>query len=261
MLPHHFRMWDNRLEGDEMAKYYNKNFDYVNSKPYPAVMGHEAMGEVVEIGAPIPGHNEALKVGDRVSWVGSDSTLAQYTIAPTANMVNVPDNVPNNWAGFMEPTCIFYRVCQIVKPGDVVCILGQGGLGLLATQWTRIFGAKTIITSEPVKKKRELSKKFGADYVFDPTADDVTAEVDKLTDGKGCDIVLECSGFPGAVQIAPYLTRFGGTIVQVGAICDPVLTEWGYIHFKGLTVLGTSAVPGKGANLDRYANAMKSISE
>ena len=236
MLPHHLRVWDKRLEGDELAPYYNKG--PVTLEPYPTTMGHEGMGVIVEMG-PCEETDEfsvPLKVGDRVSLF-CESTFSQYVVADRNYCFKVPDNLTNDEASLFEPWTILWASCQTtIKYGDVVCILGQGALGSFATQWARINGAKTIITSEPVAYKRELSKKFGADIVLDPTTQDITAEIDRITGGIGCDVVFECAGEPATIKTAPYITRYDGTIVQIGACCDPVYVEWGYIHFKGLLV-------------------------
>ena len=158
-------------------------------------------------------------------------------VASPEEVIKVPDNLTNEEASLFEPWTVLWAPCQTaIKYGDVVCILGQGALGSFATQWARINGAKTIITSEPIPYKRELSKKFGADIVLDPTTQDITAEIDKITNGIGCDVVFECAGEPETIKLLPYITRYDGTIVQIGACCDPVYVDWGYIHFKGLLV-------------------------
>lgn len=237
MLPHHLRVWDKRLDGDELAPYYNKG--PVTLEPYPTTMGHEGMGVVVEIG-PCDKQESPwdtpLQVGDRVALF-CESTFSQYVVAKQDYCFKVPDCLTNEEASLFEPWTILWASCQTtIKYGDVVCILGQGALGSFATQWARINGAKTIITSEPVPYKRELSKKWGADIVLDPTTQDITAEIDRITGGIGCDVVFECAGEPATIKTAPYITRYDGTIVQIGACCDPVYVEWGYIHFKGLLV-------------------------
>ena len=140
-------------------------------------------------------------------------------------------------ASLFEPWTILWGACKAtVQYDETVLILGQGALGLFATQWARIFGAGTIITSDPIPMKRELSGRFGADHVIDPTAQNVTEEVDRLTGGRGCRLVFECAGEPDTIANLPYVTGLDGTIVQIGACCVPVTVDWSYIHFKGLHV-------------------------
>jgi threonine 3-dehydrogenase len=244
MLPHHFRQWDKRLDGDPLAKYYN-SIPY-NREPFPTTMGHEGMGEVVEIGPhvvpefemlPGMGADPVFQVGDRVGLGGTIGGLGQYIVTPFREAVKIPDSVTNEEASLTEPTTILWGMCRtVVRHNDTVCILGQGALGLLGTQWARIFGAKTIITTDPLKMKRDKSKAFGADYVIDPTMQNVTAEIDKITSGRGCNVVIDCAGVSDTISNIPYIAGWGARIGCIGASCIPVLLDWSYIHFKGMTV-------------------------
>lgn len=183
-----------------------------------------------------------MKVGERVCIASCDATFSQYAVCP-AHSVKVPDGLTDDEGGLWEPWMVAWGpMCNTVQFGDTIAILGQGALGLFATQLARMMGAGTIITSEPIAFKRELSKQFGADHVLDPTTQNITEEIDKLTGGKGINVCFDFSGAPEAIQNMPYITKCDGTIVQIGALCTPVLIDWGYIHFKGLQVhFSTSA--------------------
>ena len=65
---------------------------------------------------------------------------------------------------------------------------------------------------------------------------DVVHAVEDLTNGQGCKIVIEAAGVPDTIRILPYVVRFGGSIGQIGACCEPVLVDWSYIHFKGVKI-------------------------
>ena len=110
----------------------------------------------------------------------------------------------NDVASLYEPVGVVHNVVKpLVSVGDDVLILGQGSLGLIATQLCKIYGADRIITSEPVAARRELSKKYGADAVIDPTAQNVVHAVEDLTNGQGCKIVIEAAGVPDTIRILP----------------------------------------------------------
>lgn len=269
MLPHHFRQWDHRLEGDPLAKHYN-SIPY-NREPYPTTMGHEGMGEVVEIGPrrepefamlPAMGGDPVFHVGDRVGLLGTIGGLGEYVVSPARECVKIPDNLTNEEASLTEPCTILWGMTRrIVSHNDVVCILGQGALGLFGTQWSRIFGAKTIITSDPLPMKRELSKKFGADYVIDPTKQNVTAEIDKITGGMGCNVVIDCAGVPDTISNIPYIAAWGAKIGCIGACCVPVLLDWSYIHFKGMTVYSAqSSMQELGGAINLMSKSMAAMS-
>ncbi|HCX64408.1 MAG TPA: alcohol dehydrogenase, partial [Eubacteriaceae bacterium] len=65
-------------------------------------------------------------------------------------------------------------------------------------QSMKMFGATSLTLSEPIEERRELAKKFGADYVIDPVKEDVVEKALELTDGRGYDAVVDCSGSPRA---------------------------------------------------------------
>jgi len=271
MLPHHFRQWDHRLEGDPLAKYYNSIL--YNREPYPTTMGHEGMGVVEAIGPrhledydvlPAMGADPVFQVGDRVASVGTIGGLGEYVLAPARELVKVADNLTDEEASLTEPCMILYNITRVtVEHNDVVCILGQGALGLLALQWAKVRGAKMVITVDPLEQKRKLSEEFGADYVLDPTTQDITAEIDKITKGVGCDSVIECAGEPDSISRIPYIAAWGAKIGCIGACCTPVTLDWSYIHFKGMTVYSQmSALKAAGGTVgNSLLKAMAAMSE
>ena len=245
MYPHDFRIWDGRIP-DELSDVYPKN--HYPLEPYPTTMGHEGMGVIVKMGPQHQTHygtatknmmhmGPTFQVGDRVSLVAALGGFGEYVISTPTECVKVPDGMSNDVASLYEPVGVVHNVVkQLVSVGDDVLILGQGSLGLIATQLCKIYGADRIITSEPVAARRDLSKKYGADAVIDPTAQNVVHAVEDLTNGQGCKIVIEAAGVPDTIRILPYVVRFGGSIGQIGACCEPVLVDWSYIHFKGVKI-------------------------
>lgn len=254
MVPHHFRQWDNRV--DALTNVY-PTIKY-EMEPYPTTMGHEGTGVVVDVG-PMPAEvipmgathkgagkltfmdqGSGFKVGDRVSMVGTIGGFGEYIVTPVNEVMKVADNVSDEVASLFEPTMITNSIAfNNVRMDDTVIIMGQGALGLLSTQLAKIYGAKTVITSDPVAMKREKSIKLGADYVLDPTKEHIVDRVRELTGGKGADVVIDCAGEPETISLIPYLGRIGARIGQIGACCVPVLVDWSYIHFRGYKVTGT----------------------
>ena len=265
MLPHHFRMWDNRLEGDPLAKNYVDHYPF---EPYPTMMGHEGMGVVVEVGpedgdditigvtpdmytgqfhpmmAGFSGNDGKFKVGDRVTCMGSNGSFGEYVLVPKFLAAKIPDDVIDEVGAYAEMvgfTNLMPR--KLIEYGDTVVILAQGAVGLMCTIFARkLYNAGTIITTDPQPFKREMSLKMGADYAIDPTTTNVAEFVKEITHGRGADVALECIGTPEAVSLIPYVAGFGATVGQIGAGCVPVTTDWGYIHFKGLTIISVSSI-------------------
>lgn len=243
MYPHHFRIWDKRIP-DKLSHAYPRR-PYVH-EPYPSTMGHEGMGVVVEVG-PYTAHEQSMmassdyfKVGDRVSIVATVGGFGEYVISDAAALIKVPDSLGDEEASLYEPVLVVYNVLkQIIALGDRVLILGQGALGLIATQMAKAMGASQIIVSEPIAFKRELAKKFGANIALDPGRTHIVHEIERITDGKGMPVVIEAAGKPETIEIIPYVTALGAKVGQIGACCDPVLTDWSYIHFKGMKVVSS----------------------
>jgi len=264
MLPHHFRMWDNRLEGDPLAKNYVDPYPY---NPYPSMMGHEGMGEVVEIGPldgvdPIIGVDmyqlaagfkslmwrgsdiDPIKLGDRVTCMGSNGSFGEYVIVPTNMLGKIPEGVSDEVAAYAEMVGFCNLIPrEAIKYGDTVVILAQGTVGLLCTLFARkLYNAGTIITVDPQPFKREMSLKMGADYAIDPNETNVVAFVREVTKADMANVVIECLGTQETVSLIPYVAGLGAMVGQIGAGCDPVLSDWSYIHFKGLTVISVSSI-------------------
>lgn len=249
MLPHHFRIWDNRVPDALSEDYPARKYPL---EPFPTTMGHEGTGVVVAVGplkeepkVPIltvlPSSNH-FKVGDRVAMFGTIGGFGEYVVADVNECVKVADNVTDDQASLLEPanlTCAMAR--QTIRYNDTVVILGQGALGLFVTQYARIFGARQIIVSDKVPMKLELAKKFGADVTVDATKENIVHVVEELTDGEGADVVIECAGEPETIRKVPYLGRLGARIGCIGACCNPVSMDWSYIHFRGYTVYSTTS--------------------
>lgn len=261
MIPSDMRVLTNR-ENDIMSKYYPANMYPLN--PYPSTMGHEGVGIIVEEGPKLakpfepPTPQDGLTVGDRVGVFHLIGGLGEYVVARRPYLIPVPKSLSDEEAGMMEPMGVMYTaIRKSLRMGDTVCILGAGALGLSGVQYAKIAGAAKIIVSEPMEFKRDLAKKFGADYVIDPTTQNVVQEVEKITGGMGCDVVYECAGVPETIQMLPYLARVWGMLIQIGAGGQTVAVDWDLIHFKMLRVEGMHY--GGGNVLEGFYRTMEQI--
>ncbi len=118
-------------------------------------------------------------------------------------------------------------------------ISGVGSIGLLAIQVARAAGALAIYAVDVNPARLELAKKLGADAAFAATSDDVPAEIARLTNGDGADVLLEMSGSGAAIDTGLKLLRNGGTAALLGIPSNPVTLDLAErVIFKGITVLG-----------------------
>ena len=102
-----------------------------------------------------------------------------------------------------------------VTPGETVCVVGCGGIGLAAVNAAKIAGAGKIIALDPVPEKRALAEKLGATHSFDATAEHTVAEVVELTKG-GVHHAIEAVGREASAQTAVKVLRRGGTATILG---------------------------------------------
>jgi Zn-dependent alcohol dehydrogenase len=109
-----------------------------------------------------------------------------------------------------------------VEPGATVLVTGLGGVGLSIVQGAVVAGASRIIVSDPVAERRDAAVRFGATDAVDPTAENLVALTQDLTNGIGVDYAFEAAGRAALIDAGLQATRFGGTTVVVGV---PPLTE------------------------------------
>ena len=199
------------------------------------VLGHEFVGEVVEIGSGIT----SLKVGDRVSancetfcgecyfckhgfinncekggWhLGCkiDGCQAEYVRVPFAEngLTKLPANVSYENALFvgdiLSSGYFGAQMCEI-KPDDTITVIGAGPVGLCAMICAKTFNAGKIIAIDIDNNRLEIAKSF-ADYVFNPTQCDIETEIKNITEGRGADGVIECAGTPDTFQMSWKIAR------------------------------------------------------
>lgn len=181
---------------------------------YPLPMGHEAAGEIVEVGKNVTD----FKVGDKVMSFGWYNTMADYFVAPVVHngygVVKVPKGMSMEAASLGEPTaCAVYAGMQSgVELGDVVVVVGVGFAGQVIAQVVKKMGAAKVICVDVVDGKLELAKKMGADRVLNPNRDDVAAAVLKETNNEGADVVIEAAGNDTAIQMCSDLLKHGGIL-------------------------------------------------
>jgi acryloyl-coenzyme A reductase len=235
----------------------------------PAILGHEAAGEVVEIGPDTPG----WKVGDRAATLqrlscgecalcqsGRNSLCrkdarffgeelpggyAQFLVAPVAGLGRVPAGMP--WAEAATVCCTTgtavhtVRTRGRVRAGETVLITGaSGGVGLSAVQLARADGARVIaITSG--EAKAEALHAAGADEVIVSRKLDFAAEVRRRTGGEGVNMAVEIVGSATFEQTLKSLAP-GGRLVVVGNLeTGTVNLNPGLIIVKELEILGAYA--------------------
>ena len=224
-----------------------KKIEY-NLLPGPRVYGHETAGFVAAVGDGVdrfqPGDRVLVfhhipcrkcfycrkklyaqcpvykKVGVTAGFEPAGGGFSQYVRVMDwivrDGVEKIPDNVSFERASFVEPvnTCV-KAVAQIdPQPDDVVCVLGQGPIGLIFTMLLNRIGCK-ILTTDTFQSRRALAVEFGASASFDPIKDSEAFEqrVREATDGRGADIVILAASAPGIVEQGVRCSRPGSKIL------------------------------------------------
>ncbi len=158
----------------------------------------------------------ALCTQGKFYGINRDGFFAESISLRKRNLIPVPEEVSDEEAGIMEPIALAIHVLDKVKPSvnDWVTILGQGAIGLLATQVAKLKGCR-VIAVDLRDYRLDLAKKYGADVCIQATEEDVVKRVREITK-RGSDVVIEAAGTRKTVEQTPFLVRKAGQIALVG---------------------------------------------
>jgi alcohol dehydrogenase len=231
------------------------------------VLGHEAVGTVVETGSGVAG----LQVGDRVlascisacgicrycregaygqcrgggGWILGhlvDGVQSEFARIPFADLstYRLPERVDNEAAVLLAdilPTS--YEVGVLngrVRPGDTVAIVGAGPIGLAAVLTARLFSPAHLVVIDKAESRLQAAKMFGADSTVLAGVDDPLTTVRALTDGLGADVVIEAVGTPSTFELCTALVRPGGRVANVGVHGRPATLHLEDLWIRNVTI-------------------------
>ncbi|HZS97453.1 MAG TPA: L-threonine 3-dehydrogenase [Terriglobales bacterium] len=229
----------------------------------PLVPGHEFCGEVVAYGDEVTSVREGdfvsaemhvacgkclqCRTGEahicqnvKIIGVDADGAFAEYVVIPESNIWKLDPGIPLEYASILDP---LGNAVHTVLAGEIagksVAITGCGPIGLFAIAVARAVGAAQVFAIEVNEHRRNIAKQMKADFILDPSKDDVNAIVMEKTGGAGVDVVLEMAGHPSAIRTAFDMIRRGGRISLLGLTSKPVSLNFSEdIIFKGLTIQG-----------------------
>ncbi len=166
----------------------------------PLTLGNEGAGVVESVGAEVT----EVRPGDRVAYAMARGSYAQYAVVPAWQLMKVPDHTDLNSAGaaMVQGMTAHYLTHSTfpLKPGQTCLVhAAAGGAGRLIVQMAKMRGARVLGTTS-TEAKAQLAREAGIDEVILYTHQDFEAEVKRLTDGRGVDVVYDSVGAPTYLQ-------------------------------------------------------------
>ena len=228
----------------------------------PMVIGHEFVGEIVEIGKDVKG----WKVGERVSaeghvvcgecrackagkrhlcpntrgiGVNREGCFAEYVSVPATNVWKVHPSVPDDIAAIFDPygnathTALSFDVV-----GEDVLVTGAGPIGIMAAAIARHNGARNVVLTDVNDWRLGLARKLGIESTVNVTKQSLKDIMDGLGMVGGFDVGLEMSGSPQAFAQMLDSMYNGGRVAMLGLMPNGAGIDWDKVIFKGLFIKG-----------------------
>lgn len=214
--------------------------DYVVEPPF--VLGHEPGGVVVEVGKDV----KHLKVGDRVALEPGktcghcefckegkynlcpdvvffatppvDGVFQEYVAHEAALCFKLPDNVDTMEGALIEPLAVGFHAANQggAHAGQTAVVFGAGCIGLVSMMALKAEGVSKVYVVDIMQKRLDKAMELGATEVINSMDADVMAEIARLTEGKGADLIIETAAMEITTRQAIHIAKKGATIVLVG---------------------------------------------
>ncbi len=219
----------------------------LTKKPPGTILGHEAVGTIVEVGSGVTtvekgdqvllscisvcGRCAYCKQGRYGLWVGGGGWIfghlingvqADYVRVPFADtsVYKIPEGLNDEQVLFLSdilPTSFEVGVLNgHVSPGDTIAVVGGGPIGLAAILTARLFSPGQIIAIDLADGRLARATQFGADVTLNNGSQDAIAAVMAMTDGLGVDLAIEAVGIPAMFELCAALVKPGGRVANVG---------------------------------------------
>jgi threonine 3-dehydrogenase len=228
----------------------------------PLIIGHEFVGEIVELGPGVVNY----RIGDRVSaeghitcgmcrncragrrhlcthtkgiGVNRDGAFAEYISVPASNLWLIPDDIPSEIAACFDPLGnATHCALSFDVVGEDVLITGAGPIGIMAAGICRFIGARHVVVTDINDYRLELAGKMGATHLVNVARENLDEAMRAQNIHEGFDIGLEMSGNPEAFNDMLHHMYNGGHVALLGILPAKTLIDWDQVIFKGLHIKG-----------------------
>lgn len=241
----------------------------------PVVMGHEASGEIVEVGAEV----DDFRPGDRVTFDSTeycgecfhcrrgevnlcdnrkvlgvscadyrrDGAFAEFLVIPKRILYRMPDSLDFVDASIAEPAAVAAHAAAItpIAMGDSMAVVGAGLIGLLLIQILRAHSPGTILAMDTDPERRRAALAAGATASLDPASPDIQDAILGLTKGRGFDRSFEAVGATAPIKTAIAATRKGGSVTLIGNVSPNAEIPLQSVVTRQISLLGSCATSGE----------------
>lgn len=230
--------------------------------PVPMVIGHEFVGEIVELGCEVSG----LNIGDRVSGEGHitcgycrncragkrhlcrntvgvgvnrSGCFAEYLTIPAVNAFVVPSAISDDMAAILDPFGnATHTALSFDCVGEDVLITGAGPIGIMAVAIARHVGARHVVITDLNPYRLALAERMGATLAVNVETTSIVEVMLELGMTEGFDVGLEMSGSPKALIEMIKVMNHGGNVALLGIPPQATAIDWDQVIFKGLHLKG-----------------------
>lgn len=236
---------------------------------YPRIIGHEIAGEVISVHE----NTKGIRPGDhvvvdpymycgkcypcsigrtncctelKVLGVHVDGGMAEYFTHPADMLWKLPDTMPWELAPISEPLTIALHGIHRgrLTPGEHVAIIGAGPIGLLAAMTAKAYQAVPVMI-DLVKERLDFARKLGIEHTIQSDIEDAKEVIKKITSGRMCELVMECSGSNEAIRQTLHYVSNAGRITLTGWPKKETPVPTDVITKKEIDIIGARTSAGE----------------
>ena len=230
--------------------------------PVPMTVGHEFVGEIVEIGSHVAGFREGQRVSGeghitcghcrncragkrhlcrntKGVGVNRPGCFAEYLVIPASNAFPLPDSIGDDVASFLDPLGnATHTALSFDLVGEDVLITGAGPIGCMAVAIAKHVGARHVVITDVNDYRLDLARQLGATRAVDVRTQKIKDVMKELGMTEGFDVGMEMSGNAQAFRDLLAHMNHGGHVALLGIPPEEVAIDWNEVIFKGLVLKG-----------------------
>ena len=230
--------------------------------PVPMVVGHEFMGEIADTGSAAVRYRRGMRVSaeghvtcgvcrncragrghlcrnTQGIGVNRPGAFAEYVSVPEANVVPIPDDVPDEVAAIFDPFGnAVHTALSFDLVGEDVLVTGAGPIGIMGAMVAQRAGARKVVITDINPVRLELARKLGIEHVVDVRAEKLRDVMPRIGMREGFDVGLEMSGAAPAFRDMIDVMNNGAKVAILGISPTAFEIDWNQVIFKMLTLKG-----------------------